>query len=172
MNLEDYMEIYQNYFRFARKVSYDVLGDYDLSGDIVQEVFVEMFEKKDSLDAEKIKYWIVLNVNRRAIDMLRKPYQRMEEWGQEEIAVRPQMNSVQPEEIVLRKEAVEFQKSALRELKEYNADWYDILIRSVVENESYHDLALAYGMKVETLRVQVSRARKWLDKKVYEYYGE
>lgn len=74
MNLEDYMEIYQNYFRFARKVSYDVLGDYDLSGDIVQEVFVEMFEKKDSLDAEKIKYWIVLNVNRRAIDMLRKPY--------------------------------------------------------------------------------------------------
>ena len=57
-------------------------------------------------------------------------------------------------------------------LKEHNADWYDILMRIVIGEESYQDLALAYGMKVETLRVQVSRARKWLDKKVYEFYED
>ena len=57
-------------------------------------------------------------------------------------------------------------------LKEYNSDWYDILIRIVIGEESYQDLALAYGIKVETLRVHVSRARKWLDKKVYEFYGD
>lgn len=171
MNLEDYMEIYQKYFKFARKVAYDVLGDYDLSGDIAQELFIDMFEKKEILDAEKVKYWIVLNANRRAIDVLRKPYQRLEEWGNGEI-VSPLLSSMQPEEMMLRKEETEFQKSALMDLKEYNADWYDILVRSVIEEESYQDLALAYGMKVETLRVHVSRARKWLDKKVYEFYED
>lgn len=171
MNLEDYMEIYQKYFKFARKVAYDVLGDYDLSGDIAQELFIDMFEKKEILDAEKIKYWIVLNANRRAIDVLRKPYQRLEEWGNGEI-VSPLLSSMQPEEMMLRKEETEFQKSALMDLKEYNADWYDILVRSVIGEESYQDLALAYGMKVETLRVHVSRARKWLDKKVYEFYED
>ena len=171
MNLEDYMEIYQKYFKFARKVAYDVLGDYDLSGDIAQELFIDMFEKKEILDAEKVKYWIVLNANRRAIDVLRKPYQRLEEWGNGEI-VSPLLSSMQPEEMMLRKEETEFQKSALMDLKEYNADWYDILVRSVIGEESYQDLALAYGMKVETLRVHVSRARKWLDKKVYEFYED
>ena len=169
MNLENYMEIYQKYFRFARKVAYDVVGNYDLAGDIVQDVFAEMFEKRAELDAEQIKYWIVLNVNRRAIDLLRKPYQRLEEWGNGEI-VSPLLSPIQPEEIVLRKEEAEFQKTALMCLKEHNADWYDILMRIVIGDESYQDLALAYGMKVETLRVQVSRARKWLDKKVYEFY--
>lgn len=171
MNLENYMEIYQKYFRFARKVAYDVVGNYDLAGDIVQDVFAEMFEKRAELDAEQIKYWIVLNVNRRAIDLLRKPYQRLEEWGNGEI-VSPLLSPIQPEEIVLRKEEAEFQKTALMCLKEYNADWYDILMRIVIGDESYQDLALAYGMKVETLRVQVSRARKWLDKKVYEFYED
>ena len=79
MNLEDYMEIYQNYFNFARKVAYDVLENYDLAGDVAQEVFIDMFEKKKTLNAEKIKYWIVLNANRKAIDLLRKPYRRLEE---------------------------------------------------------------------------------------------
>ena len=171
MKLQDYMEIYQKYFKFARKVAYEVLGDYDLAGDIVQEVFIEMFEKKEALDAEKIKYWIVLNVNRRAIDLLRKPYQRLEEWGNGEI-VSPLLSSIQPEEILLRKEETEFQKSALMDLREYNADWYDILMKTVIGEESYQNLALAYGIKVETLRVQVSRARKWLDKKVYECYED
>ena len=171
MNLEDYMEIYQNYFNFASKVAYDVLENYDLAGDVAQEVFIDMFEKKKTLNAEKIKYWIVLNANRKAIDLLRKPYRRLEESenGQNTAQL---LSPMQPEEIILKKEEIEFQKSALMSLKEYNSDWYDILIRIVIGEESYQDLALAYGIKVETLRVHVSRARKWLDKKVYEFYGD
>ena len=84
----------------------------------------------------------------------------------------PLLSSIQPEEILLRKEETEFQKSALMDLREYNADWYDILMKTVIGEESYQNLALAYGIKVETLRVQVSRARKWLDKKVYECYED
>ena len=171
MNLEDYMEIYSKYFKFARKVAYDVLGNYDLAGDVVQDVFADMYEKKKKLDAQQIKYWIVLNVNRKAIDLRRKPYQRMEECGSGEIE-NTLVSPMQPEEMVLKKEEMEFQKSALMSLKEHNAGWYDILMRIVIGEESYQDLALAYGMKVETLRVQVSRARKWLDKKVYEFYED
>lgn len=180
MDIEKYKKVYDQYFNLANKIAFKVLGDYYLSGDVAQEVFVEMFLKKEGLDSERIKYWIVLNVNRRAIDQLRKAYYHHEQgMGVDESYYEnayaddsSTFDSVTPEEVAMRKERVNAQKSALEMLRDYNPGWYDILLRCFADGESYQSLATAYGVKVETLRVQVHRARTWLDKTVYELYGE
>ncbi len=175
MNFDGYKVVYTKYFRLARKIANDIIHDYHLAGDVAQEVFTEMIEKLDKLDDEsKIKYWVTLNANRRAVDYIRKPYHqhemRLEDSEIERVyeCRRP----IEPEEAVLLQEEADYRKSALEELKDYNSFWYDLLMRYYVEEESYQSLALAYGVKVENLRVQTCRARKWLDDKMYELYGD
>lgn len=173
MNLEAFKEIYDQYFKLSRKIAADILHDYDLAGDVAQDVFMEMFLKKESLDSDKIKYWIVLNTNRRAIDLSRKPYRKHEQAISDSAGDLSRESfevSGNPEDYLIRQEEFGIRKSALEQLHDYNDMWYDILVRFHVENESYTSLAEEYGMRVETLRVQIYRARRWLDKKVYELY--
>ena len=171
MTLEEYTISYEQYFHLARKIADEILHDYHLAGDVAQEVFTEMFLKKDTLNQALIKYWIILNTNRRAIDQAKKPYRRREmqtidnDWG----IIEPK-SPLESEALILRQEYAQYQCSALAALKDYNKNWFDILIRYHAYGESYQSLAESYGITSAHLRVQVHRARKWLDKKVQELY--
>lgn len=171
MSLQDYIQAYDAYFRLARKIAYDILRDHDLAGDVAQELFTELFQKKEQLDSDLIKYWIVIHANRRAIDCQRRPCRRREtDFFTLEL---PNLACpVEAETLVLRREQIYYRFSALEALKNHNKDWYDILIRYHVHDESYNSMAKSYGMTAENLRKQVSRARKWLSEKVRELYEE
>lgn len=173
MNLESFQRAYDRYFKLARKIGMDVLDDYYLAGDVAQEVFTMLFLKRNELSEEKVKFWIVLNTNRRAKDVARKSYYKhevsMDDSGIKECAGQNHM-SAQPEEIAIRKESSGFRLTALDKLREYNREWFDILICYHMEGETYPALAQRYGKSTENIRMEVSRARKWLDKKVVEMY--
>lgn len=173
MNLESFQKAYDRYFKLARKIAMDTLRDYYLAGDVAQEVFAMMYEKINELDEEKVKFWIVLNTNRRAKDIERKPYYRYEV-AMDHTGIKMSdslVNSpVQPEEMALRREGCKFQKTALDLLWEHNEEWYNILIRYHIEGESYLSLGQYYGKTKENIRMEASRARQWLDKKVQEMY--
>lgn len=168
MTLEQYVNAYQQYFYLARKIANDILHDYHLSGDVAQEVFSEMFVKMDKLDFEQIKFWVILNANRRAIDQTRRSYRKKE--LSSDADGNEARSPLESEDMILRQEYYEYQCAALAELKIHNKEWFDILIRHHVWDESYKSLAKYYGITNENLRVQVHRARKWLEKKVEELY--
>ncbi len=174
MDLDSYKIVYEKYFKLACKVAFDIVHDYHLAGDVAQEVFEELFSKRSKLNEEQIKFWIVLNTNRRAIDYKRKAYLQHEMMTENAMQELEHTNRQEagPEEVVLQREKMKYRLSALEELKSYNQDWYDILMRYHIGQENYQSLASDYGVSVENLRVQAWRARKWLDKRVYELYGD
>lgn len=173
MNLESFQRVYDKYFKLARKIGMDVLNDYYLAGDVAQEVFTMMFLKRNELSEEKVKFWIVLNTNRRAKDVVRKSYYRHEVSMNDrgiKMCVGQNQGTAQPEEMAIRNESSCFQLTALDKLREYNEEWYDILICYHLEGETYPSLARRYGKSTENIRMEASRARKWLDRKVIEMY--
>lgn len=177
MNNDNYKEVYDKYFRLARKIAWDYLADYYLSGDIAQDVFEELYLKREGLDKELIKSWIILNTRRRVIDQKRRGYHKNEicsTFTVEDLQCGNLINGLnfEPEKFVLKKEKMSYQWSALESLREYNPRWYEILIVLYVEHMDTKELARELGITVEYLRVQVSRARKWLEKKVEEKYRE
>lgn len=173
MNLESFQRAYNKYFKLARKIAMDMLHDYYLAGDVAQEVFTMMYLKRDELDEERVKFWIVLNTNRRAKDIERKPYYK-NEVAMDEMGIRMSDSltnePIRPDEVALRQENCDFRKSALDLLREYNQEWYEILVRYHVDGESYPSLAQRYNKTPEYIRVEASCARQWLDKKVQEMY--
>lgn len=173
MNLESFQRAYDKYFKLSRKIAMDILYDYHLAGDVAQEVFTMMYLKRDELDEEKVKYWIVLNTNRRALDIERKPYYT-HEVAMDEVGIKMcdslTNEPVRPDEMILRHETCYFQKSALDLLREHREEWYEILVRYHVDGESYPSLAQRYSKTTKYIRVEASRARRWLDKKVREMY--
>lgn len=171
MSLQNYIDAYNAYFRLACKIAYDIVKDSHLAGDVAQELFTEMFQKKDRLNYDLAKYWIIIHAHYRAIDFLRKPYRRRETDFYSLDLPEP-VCSIEAEALTLRREQAHYQFSALTALKSYNKKWYDILIRCHVYDESYRNMAEDYGITVDNLRVQIWRARKWLAKKVQELYGE
>ena len=74
MNLSRFNEIYDQYYLMVMKVAYNVLRDYHYAQDICQEVFVLLYLKRDILDEEYIKPWLLVNAKRKAIDLQRKKY--------------------------------------------------------------------------------------------------
>lgn len=177
MNVDSYREVYDKYFRLARKIAWDYLEDYYLSGDVAQDVFEELYLKREQLDVELIKSWIVLNARRRALDQIRRGYRKNEICisAPAGTANNSQLISgldIQPESMILRKEKMSYQWSALEDLRVYNPRWYEILMLVHVEHMEVKELAREFGVTAEYLRVQISRARKWLEKKVREKYEE
>lgn len=173
MNLEGFQWAYDRYFKLARKIGMDVLDDYYLAGDVAQEVFTMMFLKRNELSEDKVKFWIVVNTNRRAKDIARKSYY-MHEVSMDNRGIKMcegyNRTTAYPEEIAIRHENSFFRLTALDKLREYNEEWYDILICYHMKGETYPSLARRYGKSTENIRMEASRARKWLDKKVEEMY--
>lgn len=52
---EDLREVYETYFESIRNFLYYKSGDIDLSSDIVQEVFIKVWEKRDDIKRETLK---------------------------------------------------------------------------------------------------------------------
>lgn len=171
MTLDEYTKAYDQYFHLARKIAENELHDFHLAGDTAQEVFTEMYLKKEFLDFRQIKYWIILNASRRARDHIKKSYRRHEVLLEDEKwKIQEPLNPIFSEDIILRKEYLQYQYLALEALKNYNKNWYEFLIHYHINNKNYKSLSKMYGLQEQNLRVQVHRARKWLDKKINELY--
>jgi RNA polymerase sigma-70 factor, ECF subfamily len=50
MLADKFEEMYRENYRMLRNAAYNVIGDHDASHDVVQEVFVKLWQKKESVD--------------------------------------------------------------------------------------------------------------------------
>lgn len=72
-NTEALAELYDRYGSLAYSVAVRVLGDSGRSEDVVQEVFLKLWNSADRFDAERgsLRTWIMTAVRNRSIDFLR-----------------------------------------------------------------------------------------------------
>lgn len=181
MTEEKINEIYHKYYRLVMKVANDILDDFEYARDISQEVFIAFLRKANDLDENRYREWFAVCAKRKAIDFKRKAYQK------HEMAVKENVEDEETEDSgrsVRRKAGFhrdrmfskfimrEFTGKLLREVEKHNKDWYEILIRSLILEESDEEIARALGITVNNVRAKKHRLREWLKKNYYTEYED
>lgn len=158
MKITDFNRIYDQYYRLVMKVANGVVRDYTLAQDISQEVFVKFFKKADQIDPEYYRSWFIVNTKRKAIDYCRKSYQMHETV----CAMDDDLNMVEEDTMADDFCRKQLTHRLMEELEEHNSDWYELIMRVVIEQEEPEKVARELGITIENLRTKLHRARVWI----------
>lgn len=166
MTVEKFNEIFEMFYKLSLKVAYSVINNKILSEDIAQDVFLAMFFKMDEIEEKYAKAWILSYSRRFAVDFCRKSYNRHEFVTDQWLENSERSWEHNPEEMILRKEACRRKLDIFIRLKQKNEVWFDLIRRTVVEEENPVSVASDYGISVAYMRTQISRARHWMRKEL------
>lgn len=141
-------------------------GDRALSEDLVQEVFFRVIKYSRSYDTSlAFPVWL-FGIGRNAyFDLHRKRRRELPHAPLSEI----RSDAPMPEEMMTRKQDVQFLQEALRLLRE---DKREVLLLSRFQNLRYEDIARILECEVGTVKGRVYRALKELREKFCELRGE
>lgn len=181
MNNQTFEEFYLKYRKISRGYAYGVLHDWSAADDVSQDVLYKMYTIKDGLniDNEKMMFSLIKRASmNKALDYIKKSSSKHEFVCQEEVAAfLEEQNSVDAEEVFLRKEKKEFMYMVLRRFRKKQPINYEILIqvkyleisvetvaeeygltKSGVNNRIYKSEALAAGRISQSIRIKENPA--------------
>lgn len=149
MNNQTFEEFYLKYRKISRGYAYGVLHDWSAADDVSQDVLYKMYTIKDGLniDNEKMMFSLIKR------------------------AFLEEQNSVDAEEVFLRKEKKEFMYMVLRRFRKKQPINYEILIQVKYLEISVETVAEEYGLTKSGVNNRIYKAKRWLQeefRKVYE----
>lgn len=156
-------EIFDRYHEPAYKIAFGVLRDGDVAKDLVQELFIDLWMRRHTVDIQSLRPYINTAVRFKALALLRngKLHAR-------HLALMDRIRFVnQTEEAINIRELDESLRQALSELAPRCKEVFEL---SRFENLSHKQIAGRLGITPKTVEVQIHKAlmllRKRLDKTV------
>ena len=147
--------IFEKYRRAVFAYARRMLRDESLAEDCVQDVFLELTRKADSIDiARGVRGWLFRVARNRAVDMMRK---RSREAGSETVDARPD-TAVLPDEALVKSEAAEQIHNELARLSEAERE---IVVMRFFGGLTFAEAEEATGVPLNTL---IWRCRRALEK--------
>ena len=175
MNNQTFEEFNLKYRKISRGYAYGVLHDWSTADDVSQDVLYKMYTIKDGLniDNEKMMFSLIKRASmNKALDYIKKSSSTHEFVCQEEVAAfLEEQNSVDAEEVFLRKEKKEFMYMVLRRFRKEQPINYEILIQVKYLEISVETVAEEYGLTKSGVNNRIYKAKRWLQeefRKVYE----
>ncbi len=137
-------------YRFALKM----LEDSEEAQDVVQEVFIRVWEKRENIGEEKVKSYLFTSVHNLCIDWLRRkrPHQSLDEVMDEP--------TIEPQPFTGLKKILE------TILKQIPPIQRSVLILRDYEGYSYEEIGRITGLKESQVKVYIYRARLAVKKKI------
>lgn len=165
MNNQTFEEFYLKYRKISRGYAYGVLHDWSIADDVSQDVL--------NIDNEKMMFSLIKRASmNKALDYIKKSSSKHEFVCQEEVAAfLEEQNSVDAEEVFLRKEKKEFMYMVLRRFRKKQPINYEILIQVKYLEISVETVAEEYGLTKSGVNNRIYKAKRWLQeefRKVYE----
>lgn len=154
-------ELFREYFQPLMSFAKKMLVDEDDSRDVVQKVFIRLWEKRKELDASvSLKSYLFTSVHNRSLNLIRdrKKFSsgdvpdRAVDWD-----VGAQIDSMELEEKI--SEAIASLPEKCRKIFEMNR----------FEGLKYGEIAAKLGISVKTVENQISKALKILREKLIKY---
>lgn len=157
--------IFEKYNKQLFSYLYRITGSRQLSEDLVQEVFCRILKYKESYKgSSKFIHWIFRIARNTMFDHFRKhkkdDYQELEE---HELPV-----DSTPEEFLESEEQKELLNRALMKLPERKRE---VIVLSRFQNLKYSEIAEILGCSENTIKVQVHRSLKELQKYMLQHKG-
>ena len=168
------LEFNNHVLQLSRKlylVAFRFLKSREEAEDAVQEVFIRLWNKKEKLgEYHSVEALATTTIKNYCIDQLRKikPI-RIEEKLNQVVVNREEPS---PQEQLEKVESAELLYIIIARLPEI---YREIIMKREIEGLSYEEIALTTNQNINTLRVNLSRARKMIrdeyKKERYEYTG-
>ncbi len=158
----DFEQLFKNYFKPLVNFANKFLRNIDDSKEIVHDVFVKLWEKRDTLDSEKsIKSYIYTAVNNRCLNFIRnnKKFSDTVELENKDSNLSATQNI----------EELEIQAIITKTLENLSPKVRKVFMLSRYENLKYAEIAETIGISVKTVESHISKALKELRKNLREY---
>ncbi|MEA3461036.1 MAG: RNA polymerase sigma-70 factor [Bacteroidota bacterium] len=161
MGNDAFEELFKTYFAPLMAFSRKILRDEDDAREVVHQVFINLWEKRDEIDlSTSLKSYLFTSVNNRSLNVIRdrKKFSSEEvpelagEWD-----VSAQMESMELEEKI--KEAIASLPGRCREIFELNR----------FDGMKYGEIARHLDISVKTVENQMTKALKILREQVAKY---
>ncbi|RME86725.1 MAG: sigma-70 family RNA polymerase sigma factor [Planctomycetota bacterium] len=157
-------KLVNKYISLAGGVAFQIVGDYHLASDIIQEAFVKAYRALEQLEEpKKFRSWLMGIVRTTSIDWLRKQKPEVSLEKEKEAFHIPQKEALPPEEM----ERKEFREVVRKVLKELPEEYQEILILKHMENFSYQKISEILSITPSAVESKLFRARKMLKEKWY-----
>jgi RNA polymerase sigma-70 factor (family 1) len=157
--------IFTTYYRDLSIFACHFTNDIEISEEIVQDVFVQLWENRELLQiSSSLKSYLLKTVQNRCFDW--KRHQKVKNNYSEKILTNPSVFENNTENYILYSELENHIEQALNELPEE----YDIAFRmNRYEGLTYPEIAEKTGVSVRTIEVRIGKALQILREKLKEY---
>ena len=153
--------LFDEYYSSLCLYANSVIGDFDLSQDLVSDCFVRIWERKETIHIESsIKNYLLLAVRNHIYSYLRSPESRKADID----TVIERLKNTPVEEYDLEKEETLLQVCKL--IDELPEQRKKILELAVYKGMSYKGIADMLNISVNTVKTQISRAYLFLRDKL------
>ena len=139
--------------------------DMEIAKDIVHEVFVELWNKKEHIDfSSSLKSYLFTSVRNRSLNHLRNQ-KIIHPEGMEFLTKEPNKQSTPDEEI----QAMETESAINNAIQSLPEKCREVFILSRYDNLKYFEIAKKLNISVKTVEAQMSKALQVLREKLKEF---
>ena len=165
----DFNTAYDKYVNLVFKTALNYSGDHYVAEEIVQEVFLKLYDNLGDICMESVPAWLITTAKNMAKNYLRdsKWETPMEEVPEQEVPYSSEGLDAQLIEVFRQKECRELHDTIFADLYEKNSRWYEAVTVSYTLDKPQKEVAEKMGISVDTLYSTLYRAKQWI-KKYYE----
>lgn len=163
MNATRFEALFRLWYSPLCRYAFRMLGDKQEAEDLVQEVFVKIWDQKDNLDIRFEKTYLFQAVHNAALNLLTKR-KKIKLVSDEDVINKE--GSSNPEEIF---QWMETEKSVELGLQALPTACREVFLLSRYEGMSYKEIALVLQISIKTVEAQMSKALKVLRRHILAF---
>ena len=150
---DDLKEVYDQYFESLRGFLYYKTGDIDLSEDLVQEVFIKVWEKRDGIKKETVKSLLYTIANNLMINHYKHKQVVLNHQG--DVIAQNRTEQKSPQFVF---EEKEFEKKLNEVILSLPEGCREVFLMNRIDKLKYDEIAERLDLSVKAIEKRMSKA--------------
>lgn len=157
-NVNAYEQLFKKYYEPLTLYAVRYLGDYAESEEVIQDLFCNLWEKRDTLNVSTaVKPYLFGAVRNNCLRWLK--HQKVRSKHQQEVLTLHSENNIEQMDIMVELELMESIDTSINKLPEQRQKIFKM---SRFEDKKYKDIAEQLNISIKTVEAQMSKALKFL----------
>ena len=160
-------KIYKSYFALLQNYSASIVGDSEAALEIIQNIFVALWENRKNLDREKsLRNYLLRSTHNNSLRYLKTRFLHL----QHQENLKRKKSEEEQENVIRAEEGPEPEQQLSALLNELPERSRQVMIMSHIENRKSADIARKLGISVRTVETILYQAMKKLRGKIKKEY--
>jgi RNA polymerase sigma-70 factor (ECF subfamily) len=159
LSLEEYRQVFSEYYKPVRNFIYYKCGDRDQAEDIIQDVFLKLWETRDHIDKRTVKAYLYTIAHNLTINQLKK---RQLKYAFQKIPGVDRDYDTPEKEA----EMSEYGEKLQRVLSDLPDGGREVFLMNRLEDMTYNEIADRLGLSVKAIEKRMSKVLKILRDKL------